>query len=116
MGKYEPCSRSADSKMILGDFPPSSKETCSMEHVSLKEGVCSHAQDRSLSTSEDGFYTFFKLLFAAASMIFLPVTVDPVNATLSTSGCAAKAAPPIGPRAGMVLITPGGKLVARKYN
>jgi hypothetical protein len=30
--------------------------------------------------------TFFRLLFAAASIIFLPVTVEPVNATLSTSG------------------------------
>lgn len=29
--------------------------------------------------------TFFMLLFAAASMILRPVTVDPVNATLSTS-------------------------------
>jgi hypothetical protein len=29
--------------------------------------------------------TFFKLLLAAASMILRPVTVEPVNATLSTS-------------------------------
>ena len=36
-------------------------------------------------TPQAGLRTFFKLLFAAASMIFRPVTVDPVNATLSTS-------------------------------
>lgn len=54
--------------------------------------------------------TFFKLLLAAASMILRPVIVEPVKATLSTSGCAAKAAPPTGPREGTVLITPGGKL------
>lgn len=32
------------------------------------------------------------------------------DATLSTSGCAAKAAPPTGPREGTVLTTPGGNL------
>lgn len=54
--------------------------------------------------------TFFKLLLAAASIIFRPVTVDPVNATLSTSLCAESAAPPTGPREGIVFTTPGGNL------
>ena len=89
-------------------------------------------------------HTFFKLLFAAASIIFLPVAVDPVKATLrdgiqfmgpydrmgmrigpntahsilalSTSGWADKAAPPIGPSAGTQLRTPGGKLYVEKPN
>ena len=55
--------------------------------------------------------TFFKLLLAAASIIFLPVTVDPVNATLSTSMWAASAAPPTAPREGTVFTTPGGNLI-----
>jgi hypothetical protein len=53
---------------------------------------------------------FFKFDFAAASMIFLPVAVEPVNATLSTSGWADRAAPPMCPYEGMVFITPDGKL------
>lgn len=56
--------------------------------------------------------TFFRLLLAAASITFLPVTVDPVNATLSTSMWAANAAPPTAPREGTVLITPGGNLIS----
>ena len=44
-------------------------------------------------------------------MIFLPVIVEPVNAALSTSGCAAKAAPPTGPSDGTVFGTPGGNLI-----
>jgi len=58
-------------------------------------------------------FAFFKLLLAAASMIFRPVIVDPVNATLSTSRWDARAAPPTGPRDGTVLTTPGGKLIQR---
>lgn len=54
--------------------------------------------------------TFFRLLFAAASMIFRPVTVLPVNATLSTSRCIESAAPPTEPSDGTVFTTPGGNL------
>lgn len=43
-------------------------------------------------------------------MIFRPVAVDPVNATLSTSMWDDKAAPPTGPKDGMVFTTPGGNL------
>jgi hypothetical protein len=57
-----------------------------------------------------GSHTFFRLLFAAASMIFRPVTVDPVNATLSTSIWADNAAPPTAPSEGTVFTTPGGNL------
>jgi len=57
--------------------------------------------------------TFFKLLFAAASMTLRPVTVDPVNATLSTPIWADNAAPPTDPREGIVFTTPGGKLVQK---
>lgn len=57
--------------------------------------------------------TFFRLLFAAASMILRPVTVEPVKAILSTSIWAAMAAPPTGPREGTVFTTPGGKLIQR---
>lgn len=60
-------------------------------------------------------HTFLRLDFAAASIIFLPVKVDPVNAILSTSGWAESAAPPIEPREGTVLITPGGNLRVRQY-
>lgn len=56
--------------------------------------------------------TFFKLLLAAASMTFRPVIVEPVKATLSTPGCAASAAPPMLPREGTQLRTPGGNLQA----
>jgi len=98
--QYSPCSRSADSKTRYGDFPPSSKDTYNV--ISYDEKVERPVQ-----------FTFFKLLFAAASMILRPVIVDPVNATLSTSGCAARAAPPTGPWEGTVLMTPGGNLFNR---
>lgn len=75
-----PWSRSALSKTKLGDFPPSSKDT------------------------------FFRLLSAAAAMIFRPVTVLPVNAILSTPLCADRAAPPTDPSEVTVFKTPGGKL------
>lgn len=48
-------------------------------------------------------------------MILRPVMVEPVNATLSTSGCAARAAPPTGPKDGTVLTTPGGKLQTSRH-
>jgi hypothetical protein len=70
----------ADSKITCGDFPPNSKDT------------------------------FLRLLSAAAARILRPVTVEPVKAILSTPLWAASAAPPTGPREGIVLITPGGKL------
>ena len=54
--------------------------------------------------------TFLRLLFDAASMILRPVTVLPVNATLSTSMCDASAAPPMDPSEGTVFTTPGGNL------
>jgi hypothetical protein len=85
INQFSPCSRSADSKIRCGDLPPSSKDTC---NVQLSYGNNERQRDS---------FTFFKLLFAAASMILRPVIVDPVNAILSTSGCAANAAPPIGP-------------------
>jgi hypothetical protein len=55
------------------------------------------------------------LEFAAAAMILRPVTVEPVNATLSTSICAASAAPPTGPSDGTVFTTPGGNLLSRQH-
>ena len=51
--------------------------------------------------------TFFR--FPAACTISLPTSVDPVNATLSTSGCAASAAPAVSPKPVMTFTTPGGK-------
>jgi hypothetical protein len=38
-----------------------------------------------------------------------PTAVDPVNATLSTPGCAASAWPTAGPKPVTTLNTPGGK-------
>ena len=51
--------------------------------------------------------TFFKLP-AAACTISLPTSVDPVNATLSTSGCAANAAPAVSPKPVTMFTTLGG--------
>ena len=45
----------------------------------------------------------------AASRIFWPVPVSPVNVTLSTPGWAASGAPAVGPNPGITLTTPGGK-------
>jgi hypothetical protein len=45
---------------------------------------------------------------ADAFTIDCPVTCDPVNATLSTPGCAASAAPAVSPYPGTMLMTPGG--------
>src|ERR1700730_3227900 len=56
-------------------------------------------------SSRDNFFR----LRAAAWTISLPPSVEPVNATLSTSGCAAKAAPAVSPSPVRMLTTPGGK-------
>lgn len=81
-----PWSISALSKTNWGLLPPSSRET------------------------------FFRLLFAADSIILRPVIVDPVKATLSISGCRLIAAPPTDPSEGMVLSTPGGNLTMGAYH
>lgn len=49
--------------------------------------------------------TFFKLDFAAVSAIKRPISVEPVNATLRTSGCATSAWPAVGPKPGTTFIT-----------
>ena len=54
----------------------------------------------------------FKLLFADAAIIFFPVKVDPVKATLSTLGWDAKIAPVV-PGPERMLTTPGGKPTSR---
>jgi hypothetical protein len=84
---------------MWGDLPPNSRDT-------FKRVMLIDPKDLGLRN----YTTFFKLLLAAASMTLRPVTVDPVNATLSTSMWADKAAPPIDPREGIVFTTPGGKL------
>src|SRR3984957_12500242 len=45
---------------------------------------------------------------ADARMIDWPVKCEPVNATLSTSGCDASAAPAVSPKPGTTLTTPAG--------
>src|ERR1700685_4246459 len=50
---------------------------------------------------------------ADARMIDWPVTCDPVNATLSTSGCDASAAPAVSPKPGTTFTTPGGTPASR---
>ena len=52
--------------------------------------------------------TFFRLP-AAACTISLPTSVEPVKAILSTSVCAASAAPAVSPKPGTMLTTPAGK-------
>ena len=59
--------RSASSKMMTGDLPPSSS------------------------------VTFFRSLAPDAPTIARPTSVDPVKATFSTSGCAVMAAPAVWP-------------------
>ena len=46
---------------------------------------------------------------AAAWMICRPVGVDPVNATLSTPGCSARAAPALSPKPVTMFTTPSGR-------
>src|SRR3954453_7745069 len=45
----------------------------------------------------------------ATSLTRLPARVEPVNETMSTSGCAAIASPTTGPRPGTRLKTPAGR-------
>ncbi len=45
---------------------------------------------------------------AAALTMSLPTSVDPVNATLSTPGCSARAAPAVSPKPVTMLTTPSG--------
>ena len=45
---------------------------------------------------------------APARITDRPVTVEPVNAILSTPGCSASAAPAVAPRPGTTFSTPGG--------
>ena len=52
--------------------------------------------------------SFFRLLAPAAATISLPTSVEPVKATLSTSLCAASAAPAVSPKPGTTLTTPSG--------
>ena len=47
-------------------------------------------------------------MFAPARITERPVTVEPVNAILFTSGCSASAAPATSPSPGTTLKTPGG--------
>nr|GMC74390.1 Uncharacterised protein [Ipomoea batatas] len=53
--------------------------------------------------------TGFRLLFAASSSTILPVSVDPVKASLSTSIWLARAAPAVGPYPDTMFRTPGGR-------
>jgi len=46
---------------------------------------------------------------AAALTISLPTSVEPVKATLSTSGCSARAAPAVSPKPVTMFTTPSGK-------
>src|ERR1700685_2933136 len=50
---------------------------------------------------------------ADARMIDWPVRCEPVNATLSTSGCEASAAPAVSPKPGTTFTTPGGTPASR---
>ena len=58
---------SASAKTMVGDLPPSSR------------------------------VTFFRLLWAAEAAMIRPTSVEPVKATLSTSGCDEIAAPAVWP-------------------
>src|SRR5207244_8011336 len=53
---------------------------------------------------------------AALRMIALPTSTLPVNAILSTSGCATRDAPAVGPRPVMTLTTPGGRPASPKLD
>ena len=52
--------------------------------------------------------SFFRLLAPEAATISLPTSVEPVKATLSTSPCAASAAPAVSPYPGTTFTTPSG--------
>src|SRR5277367_1179363 len=49
----------------------------------------------------------------ALLLISLPTSVEPVNAILSTPGCATRAAPVVSPSPVRILTTPGGKPASR---
>ena len=76
-------SRSASSKTMFGDLPPSSRVTLAMWS-------------------------------AASFMTCLPVSVEPVKATLSTPGWRTRAHPVVGPKPVTTLKTPGGKPASSK--
>ena len=50
---------------------------------------------------------------AQPAMIFLPTAVEPVNATLRTSGCVTKRSPTTEPLPGMIVSTPSGRPASR---
>ena len=52
--------------------------------------------------------SFFRLVAPEAATISLPTSVEPVKATLSTSLCAASAAPAVSPNPVTTLTTPSG--------
>src|SRR5579863_635438 len=52
---------------------------------------------------------------AALFTIIFPTAALPVNATLSTPGCATSAAPAVSPNPLMMLTTPGGKPTSSRY-
>src|SRR5262245_53479666 len=53
---------------------------------------------------------------AALRMIVLPTSTLPVNAILSTDGCATRAAPAVSPTPVMTLTTPGGRPASAKLD
>lgn len=71
-------------------FRPAREKPCTIiilkrsSKRSSVERLSRHAAD-DVNRNREEEVTFFILLFAAASMILRPVTVEPVNATLSTS-------------------------------
>src|SRR5258708_11117499 len=73
-------------------------------HRGVEIGVGEHDVRRLPPSSSD---TRFRLPADALTMD-CPVTCEPVNATLSTPGCEASAAPAVSPYPGTTLTTPGG--------
>ena len=64
---------------------------------------------RSPATCRQALATRCFRLPAAALTMSLPTSVEPVKATLSTSGCSASAAPAVSPKPVTMLTTPSGK-------
>lgn len=60
--------------------------------------------------------TVFRLLWAAATAIFLPTAVLPVNAILSMPRCSARAWPVVWPRPLTTFHAPGGKPTVLKIS
>ena len=77
---YAAILRSASLKIILGDLPPSSRDT------------------------------FFKLVYAESVKIILPTGVEPVKAIFQISICLEMADPADGPFPLIIQMTPGGKI------